>query len=147
MLNLLTSKVSGKVLNEQLRNIYHLAISFNRNYYCEFPIPLGLSLSGTPLNEALITLHQLLPKFQKENKLQKVQCIILTDGEATPIKYHHEVYRRNQEEPYMGIAHIGSYSFLRDRKTGNTYSFGGDFINVPDILLRNLKDNFSYFNY
>lgn len=147
MLNLLTSKVSGKVLNEQLRNIYHLAISFNRRYYCEFPIPLGLSLSGTPLNEALIALHQLLPKFQKENKLQKVQCIILTDGEATPIKYHHEVYRRNQEEPYMGIAHIGSYSFLRDRKTGNTYSFGGDFMNMPDILIRNLKDNFSDINF
>jgi len=147
MLNLLTSKVSGKILNEQLRNIYHLSISFNRKYYCEFPIPLGLSLSGTPLNEALISLHQLLPKFQKENKLQKVQCIILTDGEATPIKYHHEVYRRNQEELFMGTAHIGSYSFLRDRKTGNTYSFNGDFMNMPDIFLRNLKDNFKDINF
>jgi len=147
MLNLLTSKVSGKILNEQLRNIYHLAISFNRKYYCEFPIPLGLSLSATPLNEALISLHQLLPKFQKENKLQKVQCIILTDGEATPIKYHREVYRSNQEEYYMGTAHIGSYSFLRDRKTGNTYSFDGDFMNMPDIFLRNLKDNFKDTNF
>lgn len=147
MLNLLTSKVSGKILNEQLRNIYHLAISFNGKYYCEFPIPLGLSLSTTPLNEALISLHQLLPKFQKENKLQKVQCIILTDGEATPIKYHREVYRSNQKEYYMGTAHIGSYSFLRDRKTGNTYSFDGDFMNMPDIFLRNLKDNFKDTNF
>jgi hypothetical protein len=46
------------------------------------------------LNETLIALHQILPKFQKENKLQKVQCVILTDGEAAMPKYHREVQRR-----------------------------------------------------
>jgi hypothetical protein len=36
---------------------------------------------------------------------------------------------------------------LRDRKTGNTYSFDGDFMNMPDIFLRNLKDNFKDTNF
>ncbi len=72
MMNLLTSKVNGKTLEEQMKNIFRLAYANHRNHYSRYSIPVGLSLSGTPLNEALISLHQILPKFQKENKLQKV---------------------------------------------------------------------------
>ena len=43
------------------------------------------------MNEALMTLHKLLPKFQKENNVEKVQCIVLTDGEANSMPYHVEV--------------------------------------------------------
>ena len=27
-------------------------------------------------------LHQIIPQFQKDNGVEKVQCIVLTDGEA-----------------------------------------------------------------
>ena len=50
--------------------------------------PTRLCLSGTPLNEALMCLHQILPKFQKENNVEEVQCIVLTDGEANSMPYH-----------------------------------------------------------
>ena len=35
-----------------------------------------ISLSGTPLYETIIALHQILPKFQKDNGVEKTQCII-----------------------------------------------------------------------
>ena len=70
-----------------MKNIFRLATAFRYNCYTRYNIPYGLSLSGTPLNETLIALHQILPQFQKENKLQKVQCVILTDGEAAMPKY------------------------------------------------------------
>ena len=147
MMNLLTSKVNGKTLEEQMKNIYRLATSFKYNSNVYYSTPLGMTLSGTPLNEALISLHQILPKFQKENKLQKVQCVILTDGEGCLLKYHREVQRRWEEEPFMGTAHIGTNAFLRDRKTGMTYSCDCDYHEFTDTLLRNLRDRFTDINF
>ena len=147
MMNLLTSKTNGKVLDEQMKNIFRLATSFRRWSHSSYNIPTGLSLSGTPLNEALISLHQILPKFQKENKLQKVQCVVLTDGEACMIKYHREVQRHWEEGPFLGTAHIGPNAFLRDRKTGNTYSCDVEWYGFTDILLHNLRDKFTDINF
>ena len=147
MMNLLTSKVNGKTLDEQMKNIYRLAASFHYNSNVCYSYPVGMSLSGTPLNESLISLHQILPKFQKENKLQKVQCVILTDGEGCLLKYHREVQRRWEEEPFMGTAHIGPNAFLRDRKTGMTYSCDCDYHEFTDTLLRNLRDRFTDINF
>ena len=147
MMNLLTSKVNANTLEEQMKNIFRLAASFNCRNYSRYPVPVGMSLSGTPLNEALISLHQILPKFQTENKLQKVQCVVLTDGEACPIKYHREVQRRWEQEPFMGTAHIGPNAFLRDRKTGNTYSFDCEWHEFTDVILRNLRDCFTNINF
>ena len=85
LMNLLTSKTNGKEMERQMKNIWRVATyhnSYNR-YSATYTISSRLSLSGTPLNESLVALHEILPKFQKENKLQKVQCMcILTDGEA-----------------------------------------------------------------
>jgi len=147
MMNLMTSQVNGKTLEEQMKNIFRLAYSFGRNCYSSYPIPLGLSLSSTPLNEALISLHQILPKFQKENKLQKVQCVILTDGEACGIKYHREVKRHWEEAPFLGTSHIGPNSFLRDRKTGSTYSLDCEWYQMTDVFLRNLREKFFDINF
>jgi hypothetical protein len=147
LMNLLTSKVNGKTLDDQMKNIFRLAKAFLTGYYAKYNIPTGLNLSGTPLNESLIALHQILPKFQKENKLQKVQCVILTDGEAAPLKYHREFHRKWEAGPYMGVNHIGPNSFLRDRKTGQTYSLDGDWWTFTDVLLHNLRDKFSAVNF
>jgi hypothetical protein len=147
MMNLLTSKVNGKTLDEQMKNIFRLAASFGRWTQCSYSCPTGLSLSGTPLNEALISLHQILPKFQKENKLQKVQCVVLTDGEACMVKYHREVQRHWEEGPFLGTSHIGPNAFLRDRKTGNTYSCDVEWYGFTDILLHNLRDKFTDINF
>jgi hypothetical protein len=147
MMHLLTSKINTNTLDEQMKNIFRLACSFGNNYRCYFPIPSGLNLSGTPLNEALISLHQILPKFQKDNKLQKVQCVVLTDGEGSGVKCHKEVRRHWEAEPYLGTSYIGSNSFLRDRKTGNTYSLNVEHHEFTDILLKNLKDRFTNTNF
>ena len=147
MMNLLTSKVNNKTLDEQMKNIFRLANHFQESYSCKYNIPTGLSLSGTPLNEALISLHQILPQFQKQNKLQKVQCVILTDGEANAPKYHHEFIRKWEENPYMGTCSIGPNSFLRDRKTGNTYSLGSSWWKFTDVILHNLRDTFVNTNF
>jgi hypothetical protein len=148
MMNILTSKVSGKELEHQMLNIWRLAYCFGRTYTSPYTYSSRLSLSGTPLNEALIALHQILPKFQKENKLQKVQCIVLTDGEANQLVYHREVNRRWENGPTLGTGYINPVTtFLRDRKLGTTYMFGYGYHEFTDVLLNNLKDKFSSTNF
>ena len=159
LMNFFSSKVNAKTLDDQLKNIwrvtssimgygYHASHSGYANRY-NFRTPLGLNLSGTPLNETLVALHQILPKFKKENKLQKVQCVILTDGEAQPLRYHKEVQRQWEDEPYLGTSYFSSNVFLRDRSIGKTYSFSKmvQYSDMTDILLENLKDKFQDINF
>ena len=42
-----------------------------------------MNLGGTPLNEAIVAAMKIVPKFQKENRLQVVNTVFLTDGEAS----------------------------------------------------------------
>jgi len=141
MMNMLTSKVSGKVLDQQMKNLFRIAYSFQKN--CFYHVPFGLGLSGTPLNEAMISLHQILPNFKKENKLHKVQCVVLTDCESCSLRFHREFNRNHDGDvPFIGTANISYNSFLRDRKTGNTYSCGDGWDKMTDVLLHNLRDNF-----
>jgi hypothetical protein len=148
MMNILTSKVNGKELEHQLLNIWRLACCFGRTYSSPYTHSNRMSLSGTPLNEALISLHQILPKFQKENKLQKVQCIVLTDGEANQLVYHKEVSRSYSKDPVLGTGYVyPENTFLRDRKLGTTYKVEYGYHSFTDTLLRNLKDKFSSTNF
>ena len=150
LMNILSSKVSGKELEKQMISIWRLAYSFGRGYYTLYAWPDRLSLSGTPLNESLVCLHQILPKFQRENKLQKVQCIILTDGEANALAQYKEIkrYWEKDSEPYIGHKRIEPHTtILRDRKLGTTYRFGYSYHEFTDVMLRNLKDKFPEVNF
>jgi hypothetical protein len=147
LLNLLTSKVNMKTLEHQMLNIWRLTIALRNPYGCgcRYVAPTRLYLSSTPLNEALIALHQILPNFQRENKLQKVQCVVLTDGEANCLPYHIEVKRGS--EPYIGVRGISpGQTFLRDRKIGTTYKFGHEYHKFTEVLISNLKDKFPTVN-
>ena len=145
MMNIFTSKTKIKDLEKQMKNFFRLASSYRKYGY--LAIPTGLSLSGTPLNESMLALHQILPQFKKENKLQKVQCVVLSDGEAAPLKYHREFHRHWEKEPFIGTSSIHHNAFLRDRKTGNTYSLDCEWYEFTDVLLRNLRDKFVDVNF
>jgi hypothetical protein len=148
LMNILTNKVSGKELEHQMINIWRLATCFGNSYNSHYTYPSRLCLSGTPLNEALISLHQILPKFQKENKLQKVQCIVLTDGEANFLPYHTEIKRAWEPNVRLGHHSINpDHAFLRDRKLGTTYKFGYGYHQFTDTILKNLKDKFPTVNF
>jgi len=148
MLNLLTSKVNGKELQNQMNNIWRIARYFSMRS-ATYMIPEKLSLSGTPLNEALVSLHGILPKFSKENGVQKTQCIILTDGEAAPLNRHVLIDRPWEDNYYIGERRIpNSRAYLRNRKTGTTLNFGeGYYHEFTDTLLRDLRTKFSDVNF
>jgi hypothetical protein len=148
MMNILTSKVSCKEFEHQMMNIWRVVKTFSCYSSSEYTCPSRLSLSGTPLNEAFIALHQILPKFQKENKLQKVQCVVLTDGESNYLPHHVMVKRNWESEPYIGIRNTyPQTAILRDRKLGTTYRFSHTYTEFTNTFIRNLKDNFPSVNF
>ncbi len=151
LMNLLTSKVNGKTLEHQMKNMWRLAHCFGNKYSVYYTYPEKLVLSGTPLNESLVALHQILPKFQRENKVEKVQCVVLTDGEANYLPYHKIVTRRwrdGEDETFLGVRNIHpNRAFLRDRQVGKTYKFGYGYHEFTGTLLENLKDKFPSVNF
>ena len=146
MMNILSSKVRTKDFNRQLINLYRIVSAF-RGWHNHKVVPIGMNLSGTPLNEAIITLHDIIPQFQKENGVEKVNCVILTDGEAQSSSYHREVHRRWEDEPFIGNAHIGSGVFLRNRKTGRSHSFGGQWYSYTKVFLNDISETFPNVNF
>ena len=149
LMNMFTSKVNGKTLEHQMKNIFRIASAWGNSSFVPYNIPIGMNLSGTPLNEALIALHQILPQFKKENNLQKVQCVVLTDGESSPLRYSKEFQRKWEPNSFMGSQYVNERCFLRNRKTGHTYSCEGlgHWADVTDLLLKDLKQSFLDINF
>ena len=149
LMNLFTSKVRTNEFDHQLKNIWRIATCFSRTYYTPYTYPVRLCLSGTPLNEALMCLHKILPKFQKENNVEKVQCVVLTDGEANTVPYHIQVKDYfGSDEWKMGMRAVNPETCsLRDRKLGKVYRFGYSWHQFTEVLLRNLKDKFPESNF
>ena len=149
LMNLFSSKVRSNIMDEQMKNIFRIACAFSHDYYCPFHIPLGMGLSGTPLNETLICLHEIIPQFKKENNIQKVQCVILTDGEGAPIRYSKQFQRGWESNPYMGTRYVDDGCIIRNRKTGYTYSCKGlgHWADVSDLLIKDLRQTFSSTNF
>ena len=145
MMNFLSSKT--KDIESQMINIWRLVDSLWGMYPYVMRTPTKMGLSGTPLNEALVTLHQILPQFQRENNVQKVQCIVLTDGEANYIPYHVKVQRPWEEHPYIGRNNLNDRCTIRDRKLGRTYRVPHTWNEFTDLMLRHLKDTFVNTNF
>ena len=145
MMNFLSSKT--KDIESQMLNIWRLVDSLWGMYPYVMRTPKKMGLSGTPLNEALVTLHQILPQFQRENNVQKVQCIVLTDGEANYIPYHVKVQRPWEEHPYIGRNTLNDRCTIRDRKLGRTYRVPHTWNEFTDLMLRHLKDTFVNTNF
>ena len=146
LMNILSSKIKNSKFESCVRNIWRIAYQYT--YCTSYFAPPQASLSGTPLNEAIVSLYQIIPNFQKENKLQKVQCVILTDGEASPLNRHVEINYRHNSGGYIGCRSvIPGVTFLRDRKLGRTYSFGYGYHGFTSVLLDNLRDRLPNTNF
>ena len=133
MMNLLTSRASKKDLEKQMLSIYRMVFGYRR--YCSYNYPGELYLSGTPLNEAIVSLHKIIPAFKKMHGLQKTHVFVLTDGEANAMM----VARENSYGGQGGRYPIAQQSYLRNRKTGFTYQFQHEYYRFTQLLLENLK--------
>ena len=143
MINMVSSRAKTKDLENSIRNLWRL--SYAHNYSCcGYSVPPCLMLSGTPMIESVIALHKIVPYFQNTNKLQKVNVVILTDGDSAPIMKTKSFKNRNGFTS-IGTSQVGYDSYLRNRKTGETYKLGCWFSQVT-AFLRDFSNTFSSVN-
>ena len=140
MINLCSSQLKTRELDQVMKFMFRLGYAFeHRGYY---QLPHRMYLSGTPLNEAIISMRQILPKFQKQNKIEKCHIINLTDGEGSSImRYKNWEWEGSKR---LTSGHLTNCQ-LRDRKVGRIYKtfdsmsvYQGD----ASVWVENLKDNF-----
>ena len=152
MVEFFTSDCKKSDLEKQLLSIWRLATSlsayyrWNPNVFYQSPRRLGLS--GTPLNEALVSLNQIIPEFKKATGVQKVQCVTLTDGEAHPLQYNKLFTFKDEERDYMGTRSLMNGSvFIRDTSNGKTYSCKSNSHEITSALLNQLRGRFPDVNF
>ena len=95
--NLLNFFSSNMSLEEEAKMSHYLWMISNRYGYRDWdlkgypyrvPDVVGesLDLGGTPLNDTIIALMELVPKFKKETGIQKVHTVLLTDGASNSLE-------------------------------------------------------------
>ena len=141
MIKFASSDLKKRDLDKVMKYMFRTAFCMTYRA-ADYNIPYKLYLSGTPLNEAIISMKQILPIFQKRNKVEKCHIINLTDGEGSCVmrnkKWGHYDYNK------LVSGHIGDCQ-LRDRKVGRIYkTFGYSYYDSShtDIFVENLMDNF-----
>ena len=146
-----TSETRTRDLDHQMLNVFRCGATSDWNMNTSWmQAPVGYRLSGTPLNETMIALRQILPEFKKIYNVEKVQCVVLTDGEGQPMRYNKEVQRDWEDKPWMGTQYFGDGCFIRDRKLGTTYRCEGHYYddrNQTDVLLKNLRESLPNVNF
>ena len=145
MLNLISSESKTKQLDQQMLNLWRMAYSFR--YYVDYSVPPGYGLCGTPLNAAIVTLHQIIPHFQNKTGVEKVNAIILTDGESAPIRSSICIPKEQSiySEDYWGVNCVDDRTYLRNRKTGHVTKIGS-YSDQTANLIKDLSETFPNIN-
>ena len=138
LMNFVSSRSNSKDYERQCLNLYREAYAYV--YHCGYPATLGISLSGTPLNEGIVMLNYIIPQFKKQNDLQKVNVCILTDGEACQSSYGRKVYSDYKDEYYVRPRRLDYNTVLRDRQTGRVYSGGDGWGEMTNVFIQQLRD-------
>ena len=144
LLEFFSNKMSAKEEIEMMEILWMVASYYDRDYNSEtflsrVPFPGFLNLGGTPLNDAIIAMMEIVPKFKRDTGVQKVNTIFLTDGASNRLEGIYD-YRLNtdtgEHTPY--ISTVRGTMTISDPKTLKNYEVAG--YDITDGLLRILKD-------
>lgn len=113
------------------------------NRYGTYSVDYKLWLSGTPLNDAIISAHHLVAKFKKIKRLDIVNTVFLTDGEGFYCHYKNDKHVKS----YLGWgidkliiqnpANKKQYRITNDRT--RSYSISGNAI--TKALIKSLREH------
>ena len=118
MVNILTSTAKSKDIDNMLLNLWLQTRAISHRQY---NWGRKFTLSGTPLNEAILCVGQLTKQFIKNAKLQKSHVIILTDGDGYHPSYNHNYVSShsgtmrkcvNAVPTWSSTIRVGSRSFI-----------------------------------
>lgn len=126
---LFSSEMSTKEYNQAFKTVTCQILSSNGYSFSQAGISKWEHLGGTPLNATLIAAHSIVDDFRKNNPVQKLNVVILTDGESQNVKPQ----AASNDSHYVNVAgkqrHLDAYrtsqfiKLLKDVKGVNTIGF------------------------
>ena len=112
LLNLVSSRANKKDMIDSLNNLWRMASYYNHAYGYnsikwedrdkmgqEINVADNFTLYSTPLNQSIVVAMDLVPKFKKDNGLQKVHTVFLTDGYSNSLDRKY-VYKDEHTDSY-----------------------------------------------
>ena len=143
LLEFFSSKMSAKEEIEMMEILWMIAsyYGFEADREIAFdkvPFPGFLNLGGTPLNDAIIAMMEIVPKFKRDTGVQKVNTIFLTDGASNNLDGVYD-YRLDTDtgEHKEIVNSLRGKVMISDPKTLKNYEV--DAFNMTDGLLNVLK--------
>ena len=123
LLNLFSNTMSTAEYNYAMQMMMFLKVRYDNEMWWKMGYmrtPKWFDLGGTPLDDCIITALELVPEFQRKNRVQIVNTVFLTDGES-----HNNSERwvtdemGNKKLEYFSLS--SKYTFLVDPVTKKQY--------------------------
>ena len=134
LLEFINSDCNAMEFEKQCLNFWNLSAGYQRVH-----LPMGFRLSGTPLNEVIMCLHNIIPEFKSQKRLQKVHTVILTDGESQFLTFGRmRTNYQGDEVCVPSSLNFNTNVYLRDPVLRTTYKL--DKWDSVDDLIKNFTD-------
>ena len=153
LVNVLTTDTTGNEFEQQLKYMFRLGAYYSS--YCNSEIfqyarslshPIGLYLGGTPLSDAIVSMHTVIPYFKKKYGVEKLNVIVLSDGESHAGVYTTDKDHWSNEE--LLTRTVEHSTALRNYRTGRVFNrFSNNYMENLGILVKDLKESFPESNF
>ena len=142
LLEFFSSDMSG---DEENRMMHYLWMIANRWTYRDierlgYPISVKdtYNLGGTPLNDTILAMTTIVPKFKMDTGVQKVNTIFLTDGASNRGNYVRDYDMSRELDISVPLWDPRRKTVVTNPKSNKTYEMTND---TTNSLLRILKDS------
>lgn len=120
LVNILSNRMSTKEFSEASAGLmYMTGIDTKQQTWTR--IPEWFKMQGTPLNQSIIAAMEIIPEFQKRNKLNIVNAVFLTDGQGEYLSEKIDSLAwGGTQDVFRGVPYKKTrYMVMRDPKTKN----------------------------
>ena len=124
LLELFSNRMSTSEFNNMIKKLLDPRVFWHSGY----------DLGGTPLNEALLWVYTNVGEYMKNNRIEKMNFITLSDGCGGSLQASGGINRYSYGNK---VKHL-----LRDPVTKKTYAFGYDAGQQTETLLKMIKDRY-----
>ena len=125
LLELFSDKMSTTEFNSMIKKLLDQRVFWHRGY----------DLGGTPLNEALLWTYNHIGEYMKNNRIEKMNFITLSDGAGGTMQASGGIHRYSYGNK---VKHL-----VRDPVTKKTYPFGYDSGQQSETILKMIKDRYN----
>jgi len=134
LLELFSNKMTTSEFNNMARRVLDYRFQWNEGY----------STGGTPLNEALVWCYQNIGDYMKNNSIEKMTFITLTDGEGASLSGYGHRYLEESRTEIIGSEYkrIKTKHLMRDEVTQKTYEMSRYSNFQAEMILRMMKDRY-----